>query len=165
MRAQTIAVAAAAIFSCTAPYRAEAATECKQGNALDCYTQALQALHMAEDGLTQSRKDIAELQSQVRMLSAAIGTPESGITARLRKAEADAAALQARLALVDAQTSSLRPGGPGCILVKDGQVPQGWRDAGRFGIIQLKTDPIIFSGGSEYNPSWNWTHGRVACAQ
>jgi hypothetical protein len=59
------------------------ATDCEHGNALDCYTEAVHKLQTAEDAVSQTRKDIAELQKHVSDLSRSINDPNTGLIAQV----------------------------------------------------------------------------------
>lgn len=148
--------------------KSTAATDCKDGNALDCYTQALQNLQRAENDLSQTRQElsqarqeIVELQTKVKPLYASVNDPTTGLVAL----GASNNTLQATVKAVDGETKPLRPGGQGCILVHFGDVPAGWSGLGTFGVIQQAGVPWIFSSGGPGPGGWNWTHGTIACAK
>jgi hypothetical protein len=57
------------------------AVDCAQGDALNCYTQALMRLQAAQDALVAARDDISALQSSIGVLKAKVEEANARITA------------------------------------------------------------------------------------
>lgn len=82
----------AAIFELTSSDPSLAAEDCAQGNALNCYTQALVRLQASQDALEAATKSINSLQTQITALQSQMAANASSLQAQIAQQNATIAA-------------------------------------------------------------------------
>jgi hypothetical protein len=93
-------------------------------------------------------------------------------SAQIQQLQTQINTLTTTVATINKETEPVRPGGKGCILVKAGDVPEGFHNLGAFLIGMANKGTSFNNSGvtpfmweARLNDDWKYVYGTVACAK